>query len=81
MGASEALGILAQAVLLAVGLQFIGWSTWRARLAEEAWLARDALDAKLLADLRREVDDTATHVRRAGQGLEDAARQMAREAA
>lgn len=79
MGASEALGILGQAVLLAVGLQLIGWAKWRARLAEEAWRARGGLDEKLIVDLRREVDDAAAHARRAGEGLEAAARQLARE--
>jgi hypothetical protein len=81
LGASEALGIFLQAVTLAIGLQFIGWSKWRARLAEEAWLKRGGpLDAKLIVDLRSEVDATSTHIRRAGQGLEAAARQFAREA-
>lgn len=81
MGTSEALSVFFQAVVLAIGLQFIGWAKWRARLAEEAWLRRGGpLDAKIIVDLRREVDETATQVRRAGQGLEAAARQMAREA-
>lgn len=81
MGTSEALGVFLQAVILAIGLQFIGWAKWRARLAEEAWQRRGGpLDAQIFIDLRREVDATATEVRRAGQGLEAAARQMAREA-
>ena len=81
MGVSEAVSIFAQAVILAVGIQLIGWAKWRARLAEEAWKNREGpADVKLVIDLQREVDATRERFANARRGLESAAAQLHREA-
>ena len=80
MSVGGALSVLGEALTLSVGLQFIGWAKWRARLAREEWERGDGpRNRELLEELARLNAEGAHFATAAREALSAAVEQIRRE--